>query len=305
MLSGVLRRSILLLAWCVPASAELVTTGQTTALVKHESEMVYVGGGEFHFGLTNEELDQFHGACADTYGEDGARFCEMVGNDSVEPAPKVWVSSFFIDRYEVTARQFRACADVGACDDTSLVTGDVRYVADEWPMVNVTWDDAQTYCQWRGKRLPTEAEWEKAARGDDGRAFPWGPKDNPLRLNHGTLVEPGMRSFIPNDPAEGTVDDSDGAKILTRPGSYPNGRSPYGTYDMAGNVSEWVADWYDVRGYTKETVDPTGVSSGTDRAIRGGNFNLPTMWARTYARSRLPPMTRLSDVGFRCAADVK
>jgi formylglycine-generating enzyme required for sulfatase activity len=296
------RRSLLVIFLSVPASAEKVSTGQMTSMVKHESEMVYVGGGDFHYGLTNAELDTFHDACRDLYGDLGAQFCPVLGGDAAQPAEKVWVSSFFMDRFEVTAGQFRACVDAGACSDTALVTGDTRFAIDDWPMVNVTWNDAQTYCHWRGKRLPTEAEWEKAARGEDGRVFPWGG-ENALRLNHGTIVIEGMWPLF-GDLADGDTDDSDGTRYLAPPGSYPNGRSPYGAYDMAGNVSEWVADWWADR-YGKETVDPTGPQTGDQRVFRGGNFHEPTLWSRTYLRQHVQPFFRFMGLGFRCAADVK
>lgn len=247
------------------------------------------------------------------------------GKPDERPAHTVYLDAFWIDQTEVTNEMFRAFVnDTGYKTEIedmgwSYVYGafvDKPKVEDEisgadWehplgpesniegienhPVVNVTWNDATAYCKWAGRRLPTEAEWEKAARGTEGATYPWGNGD----------VTDGLLNFadvnIPGVGSDNSIDD--GYKMTSPAGSYPQGASPYGVLDMAGNVLEWVADWYEVFYYASSPEsNPTGPTSGVVRVARGGSWVNDAMNARSFFRIKWPPQTGGNDSGFRCAA---
>jgi formylglycine-generating enzyme required for sulfatase activity len=197
------------------------------------------------------------------------------------PARQVFVSAFVIDRDEVDQAGYDACVQAGACD---VPAGDYAPGATgELPVVLVTWEQARAYCAWVGLRLPTEAEWERAARGDDGRVYPWGD------------VEPecGRANVFGCGDAVQPV------------GGHPLGESPFGVRDMAGNVMEWVADWYDADYYATSPVrDPPGPASGTARVKRGGSYmgDLDTVRVSNRVTGFL---VGLPNLGFRCAGSAE
>jgi len=214
----------------------------------------------------------------------------MGSNDAAssgeKPAHSVYLDAYAIDKYEVTNRLYKFCVDAGVCPPLLWLSSDTRsnYYGnpefDEYPVVNVDWNMAKAYCEWRGARLPTEAEWEKAARGTDGRTYPWGndaPNKNLLNYNQET-------------------------GNTTKVGSYEAGRSFYGAYDMAGNVMEWVNDWYDEAYYQDSPLsNPLGPDTGQYKVLRGGSWATLDFDARSWSRRRYDPSSPNYINGFRCA----
>ncbi|MEX0830397.1 MAG: formylglycine-generating enzyme family protein [Nitrospirales bacterium] len=214
---------------------------------------------------------------------------EGTGEPDERPQHRVYLNDFYIDQYEVTVEryhQFLQDNNRGAPKywDRVEISRDGQK-----PVVRITWYDAQAYCQWAGKRLPTEAEWEKAARGPDNRTYPWGETTpNFTTANLGKAYEPGKAY----------------AEKLQPVGSFERGKSLYGAYDMAGNVWEWVADWFDQDYYLiSPKKNPQGPSSGNFKVRRGGSWGNDPTALRSGLRGRLLPLRRSAAVGFRCAQD--
>ena len=222
-----------------------------------------------------------------------------MGSDSAAPdqAPYhiVTLAAFWIDQTEVTVAQYIQCVKAGVCTPPvnlgSLTRAayfdDAQYLG--YPVIFINWVQARDYCEWTGRRLPTEAEWEKAARGTDARLYPWGNEPPDLkRLNFG----------------------ESGFKDTVAVGQYPDGASPYGALDMAGNVSEWVADFYDPAYYAVSPADnplgpaQTGCPQGPCRPLRGGNWNSRPEEVTTSARLFYGPNDTRDAFGFRCAQSV-
>jgi serine/threonine-protein kinase len=206
--------------------------------------------------------------------------------DNEQPEHTVYLDAYWIDQTEITNQMYRACVDAGRCNTPSSTS---RYDNPEYsnhPVVYVSWDDATTYCQWAGRRLPSEACCTKAARGvlsprrkEGSRKYPWGDQVPTAQLAN----------------FNGNVGDT------TEVGSYPTGASPYGAYDMAGNVWEWVNDFYDEDYYADSPRDnPRGSSVEGPRVLRGGSWEDDRRWLRGSARGR--GVARFDDGGFRCAA---
>lgn len=212
------------------------------------------------------------------------------GMPDEKPVHTVDLPAFYMDKYEVTNALYRACVYAGVCLEPVNTGSGVHSTEygnrqfDNYPVTRVYWDRAETYCEWRGARLPKETEWEKAARGNDERKYPWGNAIDPTFANYGS-----------------NVSDNDGKVFgkITAVGSYPKGQSPYGIYDMAGNVWEWAADWYDMY----PGGDPSAnIAFGqkTYRVLRGGGWNDDPDLLRTAFRGGNIPNTALNYIGFRC-----
>ena len=242
--------------------ASLTTDTMVITATAIPSDMVQVSGGTY------------------TRGKSGYTCCALTPH-------QVTLSTFLVDRYEVTASQYEACVNAGGC----TYTGDTSYWQRTYqngkpnhPINFVTWSDANAYCAWAGKKLPTEAQWEYAARGSDGRNFPWGNTHNCTYGNYD--ASDGMGSSCVN-----------GTSAV---GSYPTGVSPFGVYDMGGNVSEWVSDWYGDYGSAPLT-DPTGPGSGPGKPARGGEHRYGPFVLNSWQRNAYAPGVRGAGIGFRCA----
>jgi len=198
-----------------------------------------------------------------------------------KPIRRVTLSPFRMARTETTVGQYAACVAAGRCSAPSCTS-----TGDDHPVACVDWQQSKAFCQWSGGRLPTEAEWEYAARGDDGRKFPWG--NQTLSARRANCAE-----SLCADGFEGT----------SPVGSFPDGRSPFGLDDMVGNVWEWVSDWFDLDAYeSSATSDPTGPSSGSRRVSRGGSFYAGDVrYLRAALRYGDEPSYADAFLGFRCA----
>ena len=233
------------------------------------------------------------GAPQERAGKDGAPAVLVpagpftMGDDEESPRREIYVSTFYLDRYEVTTSRYaKFLAATGSShspehwEELDLSRGG------DLPVIGVDWRDAQAYCKWVGRRLPTEAEWEKGARGADERRYPWG-NASPM------LDQANFQNASPSAYDGG----------LARVGTHAPGRSPFGVDDMAGNAAEWVADWY-AEGFPRSDVrDPKGPDSGTGRVIRGGGRFDPPGRITATKRFFASPDNRAEDIGFRCASD--
>ncbi len=202
------------------------------------------------------------------------------------PQRMVYLDAYYMDVYEVTTAYYAKFLETTNVQ-VPLAWKQVELVKHgDRPVVGVMWDDAVAYCKWVGKRLPTEAEWEKAARGIDGRQYPWGNE-------------------VPTSDRATLKKRWGGYDTLTPVGSLEGGKSPYGLYDMAGNVMEWVSDWYDQKYYdTAPTENPTGPKEGKTGVVRGGGWGFLPADARSARRIYPPRDTQCKNIGFRCAKDV-
>lgn len=210
------------------------------------------------------------------------------GNEALadeRPLHPVWLETFAIDLHEVTTAQYAQF--LSATDHTAPWQWESVELSQhgDRPVVGVSWDDADAYCRWKEKRLPTEAEWEKAARGTDGRRYPWGNQVPTKDIANFAL---GAR-FSYN-------------QVLKPVRSLDQGRSPFGLYHMAGNAYEWVQDWYLTNYYeVSPAKNPQGPERGQFKVLRGGSWSDLAKYLLAYSRFKLPPGTRNSYTGFRCA----
>lgn len=271
----------------VRAAIEGSSTDGFLALAPPPSERVHVMAGTFTMGSTTDEVVSAIALCAaEPLGDPES--CEQRGEYANElSAHEVYLSEYWIDRAEVTVERYRACVGTGECPELPYAAGGARFDSPSLPAVLVSWADARRFCAWAGGRLPTEAEWERAARGRSGRRYPWGDVYNAFLSNHGRL-------------AWSDLDDGDGFLELSPVGSFPDGAAEGGILDLAGNAEEWVADWY-APSYPEATaVNPKGPAAGDDRVVRGGSYTHARSALRSAARGHALPDERRSWRGFRC-----
>lgn len=283
-----------------PMAAEPVSTapatpsiGQVRVRAQDEMPMVYVPAGHFLMGSTREEYRAAINQCRQYYD-----ICNLNYFSREAPLHLVSISAYWIDQTEVTAGQYRQCVEHGACSTPEPCDRGQSTYADEGlsdhPIVCVDWQNAQEYCSWIGGRLPTEAEWEYASRGPEGRMYPWGNQFNGELLNYcdqSCLEEHADPEF------------NDGFVRTAPVGSFPQGASWVGALDLAGNVFEWVGDWFGPYA-ADESADPVGPDSGMQRILRGGSWYYHPARTRGAARDAVPPDRRLDSFGFRCVVPI-
>jgi formylglycine-generating enzyme required for sulfatase activity len=288
-----------LLAYCALLLA--FTNQESTAQAGLPADMVVVPAGEFLMGSP----------------EDGLSF------DDEHPQRLVSVASFWIDRYEVTNAQYKQFVDGTGYPPPSHLTP--RFTlwhqtvplpgSDQHPVVNISWHDAVAYCRWQEKRLPTEAEWEKASRGTDGRRYPWGMdwdifSSSSASYWAGHTIEfkdgAAWKAFwMTGEGARVSHEHGLNGEVLTLPiGTFPQGASPYGVFDMTGNAAEWVQDWYEPYSYLNAPLsDPQGPQGQLLKVVRGGSWLKPARNLRASDRDYALPTDRVTGIGFRCAKD--
>ena len=237
----------------------------------------------------------------------GSTEADLLTEPDELPQRRVRLEEFWIDQTEVTNGQYARCVAAGACaaPPEELEPGDALpyYGSPDfrtYPVANVSWEEAAAYCAWAGRRLPTEAEWERAARGRDARTHPWGW--------FGFVMDDRLNFCDRECPYPwADVSLSDGFARTAPVGSYPKGASPSGAYDMAGNVWEWVSDWYDAAAYSTEAdKQPRGPVQGRYKVVRGGSWLDSSLgdrlsFFRAANRHWQLPDARRSYIGFRCA----
>ena len=227
----------------------------------------------------------------------------MGSNDGLpaeRPEHSVTLDSYFIDQYEVSLQLYGTFIQEEKHDAPSTWDDEAAMTVGDRPAVGMGWTDAVAYCVWAGKRLPTEAEWEKAARGTDGRRYPWGhmqPFVDIANYNRGVWVSEAVTLVGVAGGVEG---------MSVRHGLKEGGKSPYGLHHMAGNAAEWVADWYGREYYSKSPEkNPTGPANGEKRVLRGGSWADLPIALRVSARMSAEPDFQDRTIGFRCAMDAK
>ncbi|MFQ5443076.1 MAG: formylglycine-generating enzyme family protein [Nitrospinales bacterium] len=230
-------------------------------------EEVLIPAGEFTIGSTDKDIDWY---VKEFFSESREWYLDET------PAQKVYLKEFYIDKYEVTVAQYKRFMEETQRQAPKYFDN-AKFNRKNYPVVGVTWQDAADYCQWAGKQLPMEVDWEKAARGTDSRYYPWGS--------------------LPDNTKANIRGREDGYRYTAPVGQFPQGESPYGVMDMAGNVWEWTRSWY--LSYPGNE-HPNELYGKTYRVIKGGSWFSNIDLARTSTRGKVKPDQQFNYVGFRC-----
>jgi len=263
------------------------------------ADRILVRGGTFMMGSSDSEIELAVGLCQREPAPDDC-VDQLFSNEGAEH--EVLLSDFWIDRTEVTVARYRQCVAAGRCTQPPYASGGERFDRADLPVTLVTWQDASTFCEWAAGRLPTEAEWERAARGRAGRRYPWGNVFNPNLANrgHGAGIQIQLQQGALASFAWDELEAGDRFRELAPVGSYPDGRTPDGIDDLAGNVEEWVADYYAPEYPKADQNNPRGPDVGEERVLRGGSYQYAAPWLRGASRTKDFPSIRRSWRGFRC-----
>ena len=271
----------------VSAKAEGIPEGGTEIVTDTRQidgmEMVYVPPGTFQMGSSREQIEAIAILC-EQY-PDAWNKCQPDQFEREYPAHAMTLGGYWIDRSEVTNAQYDQCVQAGDCRPSRLAN-DVKYNGMDLPVAGIPWSDAVDYCAWVGARLPSEAEWEYAARGSENLIYPWG---NDFICDGGNFL----------DDSTGCEDGYSGSSPV---GSFPEGDSWVGAWDMAGNVWEWVIDEFSAYPGASETEANPRASTDT-HILRGGSWGYTPAFVRAAYRYPVPPEADYLAVGFRCAAD--
>jgi formylglycine-generating enzyme required for sulfatase activity len=275
---------------------------------KTGKEMVLIEAGWFEMGSTKEQMDAAY-QLGKKYNKDTKR----AWFKSEKPQHRVWVDAYYIDKTEVTNREYRQFMEASGYERKEYWSAEgwkfiqqkkitePRYWSNpefnqpNQPVIGISWYEAEAYASWAGKKLPTEAQWEKAARGNDKRKYAWGNE----------AADGSRANYCDAKCVYNWKDKSanDGHNYTSPVGSYEAGKSPDGIYDLTGNVWEWVRDWYDADYYSQSPErNPVNDKKSTHRVLRGGGWGNILALVRSAYRNRASPITRSGDVGFRCVA---
>lgn len=260
------------------------------------SPRVRIPGGTFYMGSSPVEMQLAAISCQNEVLRESCADLKNPYYRAEGNLHEVELSPYEIDRTEVTVEAYERCVSAGVCPAPAFSSADARFARPHLPVTHVSWNAAKTYCEHVGGRLPTEAEWELAARGPERRRYPWGQIYNPRLSNHG--------AFAPD-----RTDARDGFVGLAEAGSFPDGKTPLGVLDLAGNAAEWVFDFFEVDGngfgYSgKKELDPKGPATGTSHVVRGGSYLDDAASMRGSARARSERASS-AEIGFRCAYSVR
>ncbi len=259
--------------------------------LKDGMKEIYIPRGEFQMGSTEAEIEDAYSLCQQHY-----HTCNRWYYNRENPLHSVSLDGFWIDQSEISNAQYRLCVDAGICSEPTICKkGEPTFDdpgKENHPVVCVNWEEAQSYCQWVGSRLPTEAEWEYAFRGDERSIYSWGNQFDGTKLNYCDLNCSQPHKDVSND---------DGYPRTAPVKSFPSGVSWSGLYNMSGNVSEWVVDW--LGDYSSEALsNPLGPSSGIEKIIKGCSWFFHPTYCRGAARHSVDPETRIDYLGFRCVS---
>jgi len=285
-----MKRAVALFAFLAPAIVPMASAEAPIAIVLEPPSIIDIPRTTCLRGSDVRALDSGIRLCREHSEGRGAQACAPDYFSIEHPQREITVSAFRIDRTEVTQEAYGRCLARGDCRAPRRLPADPAYAGPDLPVVGIRWSDAIRYCTTVGGRLPTEAEWECAARGRASPYFPWGDSWDPRLANHGRA---GRR-----------VDGSDGHRALAPVGSYDDGGASSGLVDLAGNVAEWVLDPFVADSYEHgSSIDPIARGGSGIRIVRGGSFLSMPHELRTAARRIEPEEGSEVDIGFRCAYD--